>query len=65
MSRLTGTLAVVAVAIAAIRDLIAEDVHIDTRKLYTNEGFDSGLDSLKKVADERRAYLLKAIPVTR
>lgn len=45
--------------------LIAEDVHIDTRKLYTNEGFDAGLDSLKKFADERRAYLLKSIPAGR
>jgi len=46
-------------------DLIADDVRIDTRKLYTNEGFDGGIDSLKKFADERRAYLLKAIPEAR
>lgn len=46
-------------------DLIAADVRIDTRKLYSNEGFDSGLGSLETFADARRAYLLKAIPVTR
>ncbi len=41
-------------------DLIAEDVKIDTRKLYTNESFDAGLDSLRKFAEERRAFLLKS-----
>ena len=41
-------------------DPIAADVKIDTRKLYTNESFDAGLDSLRKFADERRAFLLKA-----
>ena len=40
-------------------DLIADDVKVDTRKLYTNEGFESGLESLKKFADERRTFLLK------
>jgi spore coat protein CotH len=44
---------------AKYHELIAEDVRIDTRKLYTNEGFDGGVESLKKFADERRAYLLK------
>ena len=46
-------------------DLIAGDVRIDTRKLYTNEAFDAGLDNLKKFADERRAYLLQKIPPAR
>jgi hypothetical protein len=43
-------------------NLIADDVKVDTRKLSTNEGFDAGLDSLRKFAEERRAYLLKTIP---
>jgi spore coat protein CotH len=43
-------------------DLIAEDVRIDTRKLYTNDAFDAGIDSVKKFADERRAHLFKATP---
>jgi len=41
-------------------DLIAADVKDDTRKLYTTEAFDAGLDSVKKFAEERRAYLLKS-----
>lgn len=41
-------------------DVIAGDVKIDRRKLYTNEGFDSGMASVKKFADERRAFVLKA-----
>jgi spore coat protein CotH len=43
-------------------DLIAADVKIDTRKLYTNERFDAGLASVKKFADERRAFLLQSPP---
>jgi spore coat protein CotH len=43
-------------------NLIADDVKVDTRKLSTIEGFDAGLDSLRKFAEERRAYLLKTIP---
>lgn len=46
-------------------DLIAADVKDDTRKLYTNEAFDTGLDSVKKFAEERRAYLLKTVPGAR
>jgi hypothetical protein len=41
------------------RDLIADDVKVDTRKLYTNQGFENGLESLKTFADERRAFLLR------
>ena len=41
-------------------ELIADDVRIDTRKLRTNEEFDGGLDSIRKFAEERRAFLLKA-----
>ena len=41
-------------------DAIAADVKLDTRKLYSTEAFESGVASLKKFADERRAYLLKA-----
>jgi hypothetical protein len=46
-------------------DLIAEDVRIDTRKLGTNDGFDGGLDSVRKFADERRAFLLKSTGSTK
>jgi hypothetical protein len=45
------------------QDLIREDVALDTRKLYSTEAFESGLetgpDSLKTFVDERREYLLK------
>ena len=41
------------------RGLIAADVLADTRKLYSSEAFDSGLDGLKTFVDARRAYLLK------
>ena len=41
-------------------DAIAADVKLDTRKLYSTEGFDAGVASVKKFADERRAFLLKA-----
>jgi hypothetical protein len=45
------------------QDLIREEVRLDTRKLYSTEAFESGLEgegeSLKKFADERREYLLK------
>lgn len=44
-------------------DLIAEDVKVDTRKLYDNAGFEKGVESIKEFADARRAYLLKAVPV--
>jgi hypothetical protein len=47
----------------AYQDLIREDVKLDTRKLYSTEAFESGLEgegeSLKKFVDERREYLLK------
>jgi hypothetical protein len=39
--------------------LIADDVKADTRKLFDNQGFESGVESLKSFADARRAYLLK------
>ena len=41
-------------------DLIAADVKMDTRKLYTDERFDAGVETLKRFAEERRAFLLKA-----
>jgi spore coat protein CotH len=40
------------------RALIAADVQADTRKLYSSEAFDTGLESLKTFVDARRAYLL-------
>jgi len=39
--------------------LIADDVKADTRKLFDNAGFESGVESLKAFADARREYLLK------
>jgi hypothetical protein len=39
--------------------LIAADVKTDTRKLNTNESFDTGLATLKTFADTRRALLVK------
>jgi len=39
--------------------LIAADVKADTRKLNTNESFDTGLATLKTFADTRRALLVK------
>ena len=45
------------------QDLIREEVKLDTRKLYSTEAFDAGLESgdqtLKRFVDERREYLLK------
>ena len=45
------------------QDLIREEVKLDTRKLYSTEAFETGLEigdeSLKKFVDERRQYLLK------
>jgi len=42
-------------------DLIASDVKMDTRKLYPNDAFDDGVESVRKFAEERRTYLLKSI----
>jgi hypothetical protein len=46
----------------AYQDLIREEVKLDTRKLYSTEAFDSGLeggpDSLKAFVEARRGYLL-------
>jgi hypothetical protein len=39
--------------------LIAADVKADTRKLDTNEAFDTGVDRLKTFVDARRAFLLE------
>jgi hypothetical protein len=45
------------------QDLIREEVKLDTRKLYSTEAFETGLEtgdeSLKKFVDQRREYLLK------
>jgi hypothetical protein len=42
-------------------DLIAADVKVDTRKIYSSEEFESGLSgSLKNFVEQRRAFLLKA-----
>ena len=39
--------------------LIADDVKADTRKLFDNAAFESGVESVKAFADARREYLLK------
>jgi spore coat protein CotH len=44
------------------RSLIAEDVKADTRKLYTTEAFDAGVDGLKSFVERRRAFLLAYKP---
>ena len=36
--------------------LIADDVKADTRKLFDNAGFESGVESVKAFADARREY---------
>jgi spore coat protein CotH len=46
-------------------DAIAADVKADTRKVYDDEGFVNGLASVKRFADARRAYLLKATSAAR
>ena len=39
---------------------IAADVKADTRRIYDHDGFIDGVASVKRFADARRAYLLKA-----
>ena len=43
--------------------VIADEVRLDTRKLYSTEAFDAGLeggeDSLRRFVDQRREFLLK------
>jgi len=39
--------------------LIAADVKADTRKLESDEAFESGLQTLKTFVERRRAVLLK------
>jgi hypothetical protein len=49
--------------VAELQGLIAEEVTLDTRKLYSTEAFKTGTDgperSLKTFVEKRRAYLLK------
>jgi hypothetical protein len=40
------------------RALIAEEVAGDTRKLYSTEQFERGVEGLRAFLDQRRAYLL-------
>jgi hypothetical protein len=44
------------------RALIAADVKADTRKIYSSESFDTGVEGLKSFVDRRRAYLLAYEP---
>ena len=46
-------------------DAIAADVKADTRKIYDDVGFVNGLAGVKRFADARRAYLLKATSAAR
>jgi len=39
-------------------DLIADDIKVDTKKLYSTEGFESGLKTMESFAKARRTYLL-------
>jgi spore coat protein CotH len=39
-------------------DLIADDVKADTKKLYSTEGFESGLKTMESFVKDRRTYLL-------
>jgi spore coat protein CotH len=41
--------------------LIAADVKIDTRKLYSYEEFQTGMASLRRFVEQRRAYLLNYV----
>lgn len=51
-----------------LQSLIAEDVESDTRKLYTYEQFQTGVDggttSLRSFVEQRRAYLLSSVPAS-
>lgn len=49
---------------AELHDMLAEDVARDTRKLYSNEAFVDGLESLRSFVEQRRAYLLSVTPET-
>ena len=55
--------------VARYQSLIAEDVKVDTRKLYSVEAFtadvDDGERSLKSFVEKRRAYLLKSTAASR
>jgi spore coat protein CotH len=44
--------------VAKYHSLIAADVKTDTRKLDTNEAFETGLDALRTFAEKRRATVL-------
>ena len=43
--------------IAEVRTMLADEVKADTRKLESNEAFDSGVERLKTFVERRRAYL--------
>jgi spore coat protein CotH len=48
--------------VARDHDLIAADVHADTRKLDTNDAFDAGVDVLRTFAAARRTAVLNYSP---
>ena len=45
--------------VSGYRAVIAEDVKVDAHKIYSVEAFEAGPASVKKFADERRAFLLR------
>ncbi len=50
--------------VTAWQSLIAEEVKLDTRKLYGTEAFETGVtgeNGLKSFTDRRREYLLKVV----
>jgi len=46
--------------VAQYHDLIAEEMALDSSKLYSTREFEAGAASIKRFVDQRRAYLLDA-----
>lgn len=54
--------ATLAPLVAGYHDVIAEEMQLDTRKLYSTAAFDEGPSDVKRFVDQRRAYLLRVVP---
>jgi hypothetical protein len=52
--------AVIGPMVEEYQTLIAADVEIDTKKLYSTEQFAAGVDGIRTFAERRRAFLLEA-----
>jgi hypothetical protein len=50
---------VIAPRVQQLQGLIAEDVKADTKKLYSNQEFESGVAQLQSFVERRRAFLLR------